>query len=60
MHLEITAELATLRPALRRFAMEKLEPIAAEIDRTGLELAAASFSAKRRRKAGAGRAWWNG
>ena len=35
MQLEITAELATLRPALRRFATEKLEPIAAEIDRTG-------------------------
>jgi len=33
--LEISPELASLRPALRRFAVEKLEPLALEIDRTG-------------------------
>lgn len=35
MELEINAEMAELRPVLRRFAREKLEPIALEIDRTG-------------------------
>jgi acyl-CoA dehydrogenase len=35
MQLEITPELAEVRVALRRFATEKLEPLALEIDRTG-------------------------
>ncbi|MDH4374882.1 MAG: acyl-CoA dehydrogenase family protein [Ramlibacter sp.] len=35
MQLEITPELAQLRPVLRRFTDEVLEPIALEIDRTG-------------------------
>ena len=35
MQLEITPELAEVRTALRRFATEKLEPLALEIDRTG-------------------------
>jgi acyl-CoA dehydrogenase len=35
MRLEITPELAEVRAALRRFAMEKLEPLALEIDRSG-------------------------
>lgn len=35
MRLEITPELAEVRAALRRFAMEKLEPLAREVDRTG-------------------------
>jgi acyl-CoA dehydrogenase len=35
MQLEITPELAELRPTLRRFTTDKLEPIALEIDRTG-------------------------
>ena len=35
MQLEITPELAQLRPVLRRFTEEVLEPIALEIDRTG-------------------------
>ncbi len=35
MRLEITPELAELRPAIRRFVTERLEPIAEEIDRTG-------------------------
>jgi acyl-CoA dehydrogenase len=33
--LEITPELAEVRTAMRRFATERLEPIAEEIDRTG-------------------------
>ena len=33
--LEITPELAEVRAAMRRFATERLEPIAEEIDRTG-------------------------
>ena len=41
MRLEITPELAEVRPQLRRFAMEKLEPLALEIDRTGEVPAAA-------------------
>jgi acyl-CoA dehydrogenase len=35
MQIEITPDLAEARVALRRFATEKLEPIALEIDRTG-------------------------
>jgi len=35
MRLEITPELAEVRTALRRFTTERLEPFAAEIDRTG-------------------------
>jgi acyl-CoA dehydrogenase len=35
MQIEMTSSLAELRPALRRFAMEQLEPIAHEIDRIG-------------------------
>ena len=35
MQLEINAELAEVRTQLRRFAMDKLEPLAAEIDHTG-------------------------
>lgn len=35
MQIEINAELAELRPQLRRFTMEKLEPYAEVIDRTG-------------------------
>ncbi len=35
MLLEITPELAEVRAALRRFTIEKLEPLALEIDRTG-------------------------
>lgn len=35
MQLEITPDLAEVRPQLRRFATEKLEPLALEIDRTG-------------------------
>ena len=35
MQLEISAELAEVRSALRRFTTDKLEPIAREIDRTG-------------------------
>jgi acyl-CoA dehydrogenase len=34
MRLEITPELAELRPAVRRFMTARLEPIAEEIDRT--------------------------
>ena len=34
MQLEITPELAEVRSALRRFTTERLEPIAAEIDRS--------------------------
>jgi acyl-CoA dehydrogenase len=34
VQLEISAELAELRPVMRRFASERLEPIALEIDRT--------------------------
>jgi acyl-CoA dehydrogenase len=34
MRLEITPELAEVRAALRRFTLEKLEPLALEIDRT--------------------------
>ena len=33
--LEITPELAEVRAAMRRFATERLEPLAEEIDRTG-------------------------
>ena len=35
MQLEITPELAEVRAALRKFATEKLELLALEIDRTG-------------------------
>ena len=35
MQLEISPELAEVRAALRRFATEKLEPLALEIDRSG-------------------------
>src|SRR5438128_196200 len=35
MKLEITPELAEVRAQMRRFAMDKLEPLAAEIDRSG-------------------------
>jgi acyl-CoA dehydrogenase len=42
MRLEITPELAEVRSALRRFAMEKLEPLALEIDRSG-EIPQAAF-----------------
>ncbi|HEX4927705.1 MAG TPA: acyl-CoA dehydrogenase family protein [Burkholderiales bacterium] len=35
MQLEITPDLAEVRRVLRRFATEKLEPLAVEIDRTG-------------------------
>jgi len=35
MQLEINADLAQVRPALRRFVTDKLEPLALEIDRTG-------------------------
>lgn len=35
MNLEISDELATLRPELRRFTTDKLEPIARHIDETG-------------------------
>ena len=35
MQLEITPELAELRTQLRRFTVQKLEPLALEIDRTG-------------------------
>jgi len=35
MQLEITPALAQVRPALRRFTTEKLEPLALEIDRSG-------------------------
>src|ERR1700754_754710 len=35
MQIEMTSSLAELRPALRRFAMEQLEPIAQEIDQIG-------------------------
>ncbi len=35
MNLEINQELAELRPTLRQFAMEKLEPLALECDRIG-------------------------
>ncbi|MGE0314304.1 MAG: acyl-CoA dehydrogenase family protein [Lautropia sp.] len=36
MRLEINAELAEVRPALRRFTSERLEPVAREIDRSGV------------------------
>ena len=42
MQLEITSELAEVRIALRKFATEKLEPIALEVDRTG-EIPQAAF-----------------
>ncbi|CAM3973262.1 acyl-CoA dehydrogenase family protein [Bordetella muralis] len=35
MHLEINSALAELRPALRKFVTERLDPIAARIDSTG-------------------------
>jgi acyl-CoA dehydrogenase len=35
MRLEITPELAELRPTVRRFVSERLEPVAQEIDRSG-------------------------
>ena len=35
MRLEITPELAELRPTVRRFVTERLEPVAQEIDRSG-------------------------
>ncbi len=35
MELEINTEMAELRPVLRRFATERLEPVALAIDRTG-------------------------
>jgi hypothetical protein len=35
MRLEITPELAELRPSVRRFATERREPLAGESDRTG-------------------------
>ncbi|MDO8280727.1 MAG: acyl-CoA dehydrogenase family protein [Burkholderiaceae bacterium] len=35
MQLEISPELAELRPLVRRFTRERLEPLAMEIDRTG-------------------------
>src|SRR3954470_16423496 len=35
MRLEITPELAELRPTVRRFVADRLEPLAAEIDRSG-------------------------
>ena len=35
MDFEITPELAEVRAALRRFTIEKLEPLAQEVDRTG-------------------------
>jgi acyl-CoA dehydrogenase len=35
MQLEISPELAEMRPAIRRFTEQELEPIAQEIDRTG-------------------------
>lgn len=35
MQLEISPELAELRPQVRRFTTERLEPLAMEIDRTG-------------------------
>jgi acyl-CoA dehydrogenase len=44
--LEITPELAEVRAAMRRFASERLEPIAEEIDRTG-EVPAAAIAALR-------------
>ena len=44
--LEITPELAEVRAAMRRFAIERLEPIAEEIDRTG-EVPAAAIAALR-------------
>src|SRR5512145_204453 len=44
--LEITPELAEVRAAMRRFASERLEPIAAEIDRTG-EVPAEAIAALR-------------
>ena len=44
--LEITPELAEVRTAMRRFAAERLEPIAEEIDRTG-EVPAAAIAALR-------------
>ena len=46
MQLEITPELAEVRSALRRFTTERLEPIAAEIDRTG-EIPRAAWDALR-------------
>ncbi len=42
MRLEISPELAELRPHVRRFAEEQLEPIALKIDRTG-EVPAVAF-----------------
>lgn len=36
MQLEINSDLAELRPVLRRFATEKLEPVALEVDRTAM------------------------
>jgi acyl-CoA dehydrogenase len=44
--LEITPELAEVRTAMRRFATERLEPIAEEIDRTG-EVPAQAIAALR-------------
>ena len=44
--LEITPELAEVRAAMRRFAVERLEPIAEEIDRTG-EVPAVAIAALR-------------
>ena len=44
--LEITPELAEVRAAMRRFATERLEPIAEEIDRTG-EVPRAAIAALR-------------
>ena len=44
--LEITPELAEVRAAMRRFATERLEPIAEEIDRTG-EIPAQAVAALR-------------
>ena len=44
--LEITPELAEVRAAMRRFATERLEPIAEEIDRTG-EVPGAAITALR-------------
>jgi acyl-CoA dehydrogenase len=44
--LEITPELAEVRTAMRRFATERLEPIAEEIDRTG-EVPGAAITALR-------------
>src|SRR5690606_5033904 len=35
MPVELSADLAELRPEIRRFVEQRLEPIAEEIDRTG-------------------------